>query len=169
GHLPSLHETQRSALESALAIGPPVAGDPLTVCVAALNLLAAAADEQPILAIVDDAQWLDRASASVLAFLGHHVHSEGVALLIGVRDGPGAFDCRGLELMRLNGLAARDGAQLAKRFGATDGVAGQLAELTGGNPLALLELAGALTDDQRSGAEALPQPMPASGWARHVF
>src|SRR5436309_953771 len=81
----------------------------------------------------------------VLAFLGHHVHSEGVALLIGVRDGPGAFDCRGLELMRLNGLAARDGAQLAKRFGATDGVAGQLAELTGGNPLALLELAGALT------------------------
>jgi DNA-binding CsgD family transcriptional regulator len=170
GHLESLHDAQRSALESALAIGPPVGGDPLTVCVAALNLLAAAADKRPILAIVDDAQWLDRASASVLAFLGHHVHSEGVALLIGVREGPGAFDCRGLDVLRLDGLAAKDGAELAKRSGATvDSVADQLAELTAGNPLALLELAGALTDDQRSGAEALPQPMPASGWARHVF
>ena len=144
GHLASLHDAQRSALESALAIGPPVGGDPLTVCVAALNLLAAAADERPILAIVDDAQWLDRASASVLAFLGHHLHSEGVALLIGVREGAGAFDCRGLDVLRLDGLTVKDGAELAKRSGATvDAVADRLAELTGGNPLALLELSGA--------------------------
>ena len=67
GHLASLPDAQRSALESALAIGPPVGGDPLTVCVASLDLLAAAADEQPILAVVDDAQWLDRVSAQTLA------------------------------------------------------------------------------------------------------
>ncbi len=169
-HLASLHDTQRSALESALALGPPVAGDPLTVCVAALNLLASAADGQPLLVIVDDAQWLDGASAGVFGFLGHHLHSEGVALLIGVREGSGAFDCRGLEVLRLDGLSRADAAELARRSGATvDAVADRLAELTAGNPLALLELARALSDDQRVGAEALPEPVPASGWARHMF
>jgi len=169
-HLSALHDAQRSALESALALGPPVAGDPLTVCVAALNLLAAAADERPILLVIDDAQWLDRASASVLAFVGRHIHSEGVALLVGVRQGPGAFDPRGLEVISLDGLERDPAAELARRSATMDdAVAERLAELTAGNPLALLELARALTDDQRSGAEPLPQPMPASGWARHVF
>jgi predicted ATPase len=53
--MPVLHEAQRAALQSALALGPPVAGDPLAVCVAALNLLASAADAGPILVLVDDA------------------------------------------------------------------------------------------------------------------
>jgi DNA-binding CsgD family transcriptional regulator len=165
-----LHEAQRSALQSALALGPPVAGDPLAVCVAALNLLASAAGACPILVLVDDAQWLDRASAGVVAFVGHHIQSEGVALLVGVRRGAGAFDCRGLEVVQLDGLERDQAAELARRSAAmSDAVAERLAELTGGNPLALLELAGALTDDQRSGAEPLPQPIPSSGWAQHVF
>jgi DNA-binding CsgD family transcriptional regulator len=169
-HLPALPDVQRSALASALALGPPVGGDPVTVCVAALNLLAAAADDRPVLAVVDDAHWLDRASADVLAFVGRHLQDEGVVLVLAARAGTDTFDRRGLEVVELGGLEPDAAAELAVRWsGVEPAVAARLATLTGGNPLALRELAGALRDEQRSGAEPLPDPAPASGWAQHVF
>ncbi|HEX2588722.1 MAG TPA: AAA family ATPase [Gaiellales bacterium] len=167
--LGDLPDAQRSALAGALALGPPVAADPVTVCVAALNLLASTGDEQPRLAVVDDAQWLDRASVGVVTFLAHHLQAEGVALLIGVRSGDGAFDPRGMDVIELEGLDRSAAAELARRSGVEPAVAERLADVTGGNPLALLELAAELTDEQRTGAEPLPEPVPVIGWAQHVF
>ena len=170
GRLDALPDFQRAALASALALGPPVSGDPLTVCVGALNLVAAAADGAPLLAVVDDAHWLDRPTAEVLAFIAHHLHAEGVALLIGTRSGPGAFDCRGLDVLSLEGLAPDAAAELARASASIDsGVAQRMATLTGGNPLALIELAGSLSEPQRRGSVPLDEPVPASGWAQHVF
>src|SRR4051794_8856464 len=168
--LGSLPDAQRAALASALALGPPVAADPVTVCVAALNLLASTGDQQPKLAVVDDAQWLDRASAGVVTFLAHHLQAEGVALLMGVRPGDGVFDWRGMEVVELGGLAGDAAAELVRRTADVEPVvAERLADVTGGNPLALLELAAELSDEQRRGAEPLPEPVPAIGWAQHVF
>jgi len=168
--LPALPDAQRSALAGALALGPPVAADPVAVCVAALNLLASTGDGQPHLAVVDDAQWLDRASAGVITFLAHHLQAEGVALLIGVRTGDGAFDWRGMPVIELEGLDPAAAAELVRRSADVEpAVADRLAEVTGGNPLALLELAAELSEEQRRGVEPLPEPAPAIGWAQHVF
>jgi DNA-binding NarL/FixJ family response regulator len=168
GHLGSLRDVQRQALESALALGPPSAGDPLIVFVATLNLLAAAADERPVLAAVDDAHWLDRPSAQALTYLGHHLHAEGVALLVGMRPGPGAFDQGGFDELPLGPLDAVAAEELARSTSAGDGAAARLVALTGGNPLALIELAGTLTDEDEAGDPA-GGPLPVSDWARHVF
>ena len=166
----SLPDAQRSALEGALSLGPPVAADPVTVCVAALNLLASTADERPRLAVVDDAQWLDRASAGAITFLAHHLQAEGVVLLLGVRTGDGVFDPRGIDVIELQGLDRQAAAELVRRTAdVAPSVADRVADVTGGNPLALLELAAELTDEQRTGAEPLPEPVPAIGWAQHVF
>jgi tetratricopeptide (TPR) repeat protein len=168
-HLGSLRDAQRAALESALALGPPSGGDPLIVFVATLNLLAAAADEQPVLVAVDDAHWLDRPSASALAYLGHHLHAEGVALLIGVRAGPGAFEPDGLDELRLEPLGTDPALELAHAVAVADGAATRLVALTGGNPLALIELASTWTDEHQAGDDPAGEPVPASGWAQHVF
>ncbi len=170
GGLPGLPDAQRSALAGALALGPPAAADPLSVCVAALNLLASTGDDRPRLALVDDAQWLDEASAGAVAFLAHHLQSEGVAVLIGLRTGPGVFDTRGMEVLQLAGLDADAAAELALRTAEMDAaVAGRIAAVTGGNPLAVLELTAELTHEQRMGADPLPEPAPAIGWAQDAF
>jgi DNA-binding NarL/FixJ family response regulator len=169
GRLSSLRDAQRDALQGALALGPPSGSDPLVVFIATLNLLAAAADELPVLVVVDDAQWLDRPTASALAYVGRHLHAEGVVLLVATRDGAGAFDADGLEVLALGPLDRTAAAELARRMVVADAVASRLAVLTGGNPLALIELTGTLTEEQRVGIDALGEPVPSSGWAEHVF
>lgn len=163
-HLSSLRGAQRQALESALALGPPAAGDPLIVFIATLNLLAAAADDRPVLAVLDDAHWLDRPTAQAIAYLGRHLHAEGVALLVGMRPGPGAFDPSGLDELSLEPLDPSAAAELARSLAVADGHAADLAALTGGNPLALIELAPTFTGDEQAG-----DALPASDWAQHVF
>ena len=64
--LGALRDVQREALAAALAIGPPVDAEPLTVCVAALDLVAVAAEREPLLIVIDDAHWLDRPTAEVV-------------------------------------------------------------------------------------------------------
>ena len=100
-----LPSTQRAALEGALAIGPPVGAEPLTVCVAALGLVAAAAERAPLLIVIDDAHWLDRPTAEVVSFLAHRMHAEPAALLVAVRPGEGAFAAQGIDALELSGLA----------------------------------------------------------------
>ena len=168
--LDALPDPQRDALASAIALGPPVSGDPLTVSVAALNLIAAAAEQAPVLALIDDAHWLDRPTAEVAGFVSHHLHAEGVALLIATRAGAGGFDARGLDVVELEGLDPGAAAELARSVAPIDAaVAGRMAGLTAGNPLALIELAGSLNEQQRLGGQPLDEPVPASGWAQHVF
>ena len=85
--LPGLPERQRAVLEGALALGPPVAGDPLAVRAATLSLLAAAAEDAPLLVLVDDAHWLDAGSKEALMFAGRRLEAEGIALVFAVREG----------------------------------------------------------------------------------
>ena len=83
--LGALRDVQREALAAALAIGPPVDAEPLTVCVAALDLVAVAAEREPLLIVIDDAHWLDRPTAEVVSFLARRLHAERVAVLVATR------------------------------------------------------------------------------------
>ena len=86
GALTELPAPQASAIRRALAIEEGLAPEPLTVSVATLSLLAAAADDRPLVCVVDDAHWLDQASAEVLTFAARRLYAEGVAMLFAARE-----------------------------------------------------------------------------------
>ena len=111
GLLEHLPEPQREALEVALGLRAGRAPNPFLVGLAVLNLLSDAAEEQPLLCVVDDAQWLDRASAGVLAFVARRLLAERVALVFAVRDGGDAKLLPGLPELTVRGLP--DGAARA--------------------------------------------------------
>src|SRR4051794_37790727 len=163
GHLDALPQPQAAALASALAIGPPVAGDRFTVSAATLSLLAAAAEEKPLLVLVDDAQWIDRASAEALLFAARRLVAEGVLVLFTQREDVGELDTTGVPVLRLGGLDA-DAARelLQERVGSrvAPEVAARLVDATGGNALALAELPALLAPAQLAGTEALDEPLP---------
>jgi DNA-binding CsgD family transcriptional regulator len=163
--LEGLPAPQRRALDSAFGLAAGSAPDRFLVSLAALTLLAQAALDQPLLVVIDDAQWLDQESAEVLTFVGRRLYADGIAILFAVRD-PADSDVlfEGLPELRLRGLPETQADELLR-----SAVAGQLdnrvaarvvADL-GGNPLALLELAGELTAEQLAGRAALPDPLPA--------
>src|SRR3954454_17963525 len=132
---------QREALEITFGVSAGPAPDRFLVALAALSLFAEAAQERPLLCVIDDAQWLDRASAQVLAFVARRLLAEPVAILIAVRDSADAF--AGLPDLLIDGLEEAEARKLLSsvipgRF--DDRVAAQLVAELGGNPLALLEL-----------------------------
>ncbi|GAA2297582.1 LuxR family transcriptional regulator [Nonomuraea roseoviolacea subsp. roseoviolacea] len=135
----ALPERQAAALRGALGIGPAGRDDELLVGLAVLSLLSDLAEERPLLCLVDDAHWLDRASAGALRFAAHRLHAEGVVLLFGARDG---FDAAGLPERALAGIDRESAARLlAERAPGLDGALRErVIEESGGNPLALLEL-----------------------------
>jgi DNA-binding NarL/FixJ family response regulator len=171
-HLGALPGPQREALAGALAIGPAVSADRFAICVATLSLLALATARRPVLAVVDDMHWLDAASAQVLEFTARRLDHEAVGLVIALRPGAASsFDASGLDAMAVAGLgeqAARDLLALAGRPIAP-AVADRLISGTGGNPLALLELPGALTDAELTGLALLPEPLPVAVAIRQAF
>jgi DNA-binding CsgD family transcriptional regulator len=139
GHLDALPEPQAAALAGALGLAPARTDDRFHVGVAVLSLLAELAADRPLLCLVDDAHWLDQASARALRFAAHRLHAEGVVLLFGARDG---FDPAGLPERRLRGLDDRSAAQVLAD--AAPGLSGpmrqKIIQESAGNPLALLEL-----------------------------
>jgi DNA-binding CsgD family transcriptional regulator/tetratricopeptide (TPR) repeat protein len=142
-----LSQAQRQALEVCLALSSGPAAGPLAVCAGALGVLASVADEQPLAVLVDDFQWVDPESRQVLLFAARRLMAERIVMLFGVRDEPGAQPPeRGLPVLRICGLSVAECAELARELGAD--ISGptlrSLVELTGGNPLAVMEnLAGA--------------------------
>src|SRR6185437_6941260 len=122
------------------------------------------AAEQPLIWLVDDAQWLDRESLDVLGFVGRRLHADRIGLLFGVREAsPGLTALDGLPTWHLSGLepAAARALLAATVSGALNArVAARIIAETGGNPLALRELAGQLTSDQLAGRSPLPQRLP---------
>ena len=96
-------EAQAAALRAALALGPPAHGDRFTVCAGVLSLLAAAADESPVLVLIDDAHCVDRSSMQAVLFAARRLDAEGVAVLIAGRDDPD-LDVSGLQELELRGL-----------------------------------------------------------------
>jgi DNA-binding NarL/FixJ family response regulator len=142
----------RDALTVALGFGPGPAPAPLLVCNAALFLLTAAAKKTPVLLIVDDVQWSDRPSAVVLGFIARRVSGTPIGVIAASRTGTESFfDRRGLTEVTVEPLSAEASAQLVEaRFPALTGPRRQrLLDLAQGNPLALVELPGSLTDSAR--------------------
>ncbi len=159
-----LPERQRTALEGALALGPASGDDRFAAYVAVVGLIAEAARPGPLLVLVDDAHWLDTASAEALRFLARRVADDPVALLVAARVGERVgFAAPHVPELGLTGLGAEAAAELLQaRSGArvADAVARQLWEATAGNPLALGELARRLTPAALAGREPLDDPLP---------
>ncbi|MFE2870321.1 AAA family ATPase [Embleya sp. NPDC059259] len=162
--LDALPAPQREALRSAFGLfaGPPA--DRYLVGMACLTLLAGAALEQPLLCLVDDLQWLDRESSDALAFAARRLHADAIGLILAGRDepaGPGPFD--GIAALRLDGLPGADAGTLLRA--AVPGrlapaMAARIVADTGGNPLALIEIAGTLAPEHLAGTTPLHAPLP---------
>jgi DNA-binding CsgD family transcriptional regulator len=148
-------------------------GDRFLVFLAALSLLAEAAQDRPVLAVVDDAHWLDDASAAALLFIARRVQQEPIAMLFGAREGDvRSFEPGDLPSLRLGGLALEAVSRLLREETGREvspEVTAQLSASTGGNPLALVELPGVLSSDQLSGRAALPGRLPVTGTMERVF
>ncbi len=151
---------QATALAGALALGPPSAGDRFAIGAATISLLSASAEEGPLALLVDDAHWLDGSSAEALLFAARRLVADPIALVLTAREGePSLLDGADLRVMRVAGLDRADGAALLAAGDIPTDVAERLVRLTGGNPLALLELAS-----ERTRLEAIPaaEPVPIS-------
>jgi DNA-binding CsgD family transcriptional regulator len=133
---------QAAALAGALALGPASASDRFAIGAATLSLLSASAEEGPIALLVDDAHWLDRSSAETLLFAARRLLADPIALAIAVREGePSLLDGADLRTLRVPGLDRTDAARLVPLADLPDEVIERLYRASGGNPLALLELA----------------------------
>jgi DNA-binding CsgD family transcriptional regulator len=147
-----LPDPQRDALAIAFGLRAGEAPDRFLVGLAVLSLLSEAAVARPLLCVVDDAQWLDGASAQVLGFVARRLLAEPVALLFGAREA--GAELAGLPELALGGLADSEARELlgsVLRGPLDDRVADRIVAETGGNPLALLELPRGLTPAQLSG------------------
>jgi DNA-binding CsgD family transcriptional regulator/integrase len=172
GHLDMLPGRQRTALAAALAVGSAAPADRFAVCAATFGLIAAAAAEGPVLAIVDDAQWLDAASAQAVEFTARRLGTEGIGVLVAIRDGAdSSFTPARIDSVAVTGLDRPSARELLARSSRpiAGPVADQLADGVGGNPLALLELPTTLTEAQLAGLASLPEPLPVAAALRHAF
>ena len=135
-----------------------------------LGLFSEAAERQPLLCVVDDAQWLDGASARALAFVARRLLAERVALAFATRD-VGSGWVRFPQL-RVEPLGRRDARALLESVLAArldEAVLEQIVAETGGNPLALLELPRGLTPAQLAGGFGLPAALPLSTGIEQSF
>jgi DNA-binding CsgD family transcriptional regulator len=170
--LAALPAPQRAALGAALgeAAGE---GERFLAFLGTLSLLADAAGESPVLAVVDDAHWLDDASAAALLFAARRLQDERVALLFAARDGDARrFDAPDLPAVTLGGVTGQDADALLSARARDDidpAVRDELVAGTGGNPLALVELAGLLSVEQLAGRARLPAPLPLTGGVERAF
>jgi DNA-binding CsgD family transcriptional regulator len=161
---------QHEALRTAFGLGVGSAPDRFLVGLATLSLLADAAEEHPLVCLVDDAQWLDRASGQVLGFVARRLVAESVGLVFAARVPGGELD--GLPELVVEGLQEGDARALleAALIGPLDTrVRDRIVAETSGNPLALLELPRGLTPAELAGGFALPDALPLSGWIEASF
>ena len=143
GRLGTLPGPQRNALGVAFGLSSGSAPDRFLVGLAALGLLSDVAADRPLLGLIDDGQWLDRASAQVLAFVTRRLDAESVALLFSTRDPATEGDLAGLPGLAVEGLPDGDARALLASVipGRLDErVRDRIIAESGGNPLALLEL-----------------------------
>lgn len=157
--LTGLPEPQRAALSIAFGLSKGDPPDRFLVALATLTLLSDVAEEQPLLCLVDDAQWLDIASAQVLGFVARRLSAESVAIVFATREPTESGELSGLSHLSVTGLARDEARTLLARV--TQGrlderVAERIIGETRGNPLALLELPGATNTAQLAGGYALP-------------
>ncbi|HEY2436105.1 MAG TPA: ATP-binding protein, partial [Solirubrobacteraceae bacterium] len=161
--LERLPAPQREALEVVFGLSPGAPPDRFLVGLAVLSLLSEAADERPLLCVIDDAQWLDQASALTVAFVARRLRADPVGIVFAARE-PGE-ELQHLPELDVKGLANGDargllGSTVALKL--DERVRDRIIAETRGNPLALLELPRGLTAMQLAGgfgllgAEGLP-------------
>ncbi|MEN3312537.1 MAG: hypothetical protein V7645_1866 [Actinomycetota bacterium] len=166
-HLPA---PQRDALGTAFGLVDGAPPDRFLVGLAALGLLSDVAEERPLLCVVDDAQWLDRASSQALAFVARRLQADSVALVFAVREP--AEELSGLPELLVRGLDDADARALLGSVlpGPLDEqVRDRIIAETHGNPLALLELPRGLAPDELAGRFGLQQPQALSARIEDSF
>src|ERR1700722_13202048 len=160
--LESLPVPQRDALGVAFGLREGTVPDRFLVGLAVLTLLSEAAEDQPLLCVVDDAQWLDAASAQVLAFAARRLLAEPVGLVFAARVPDKQL--RGLADLEVAGLPDQEARALLRsvvRFGFDERIRDRILAEAGGNPLALLELPRGLRPEQLAGGFGLVGAVPA--------
>ncbi len=176
-HVRLLPAHQRRALATALGLddgrGAPPGADRFLVAVSVLGVLASVAEKSPVVCVVEDAHWLDAASASSLIFVARRLGADPIGLLLAVRDPDHRrFPAADLPELRIGGLDVdASAALLTERAGTVvdQAVCERLVHWTDGNPLALTELPSVLTPDQLAGLRPLPSPLPLPRSVEQVF
>jgi DNA-binding CsgD family transcriptional regulator len=168
--LAGLPAPQRGALEIVFGLSAGAPPDRFLVGLAVLSLLSEAADERPLLCVIDDAQWLDQASARTLAFVARRLLADPVGIVFAARE-PGE-ELQHLPELEVHGLRngeARGLLQSAMRFKLDERVRDRIIAEARGNPLALLELPRGLTGTQLAGGFGLLEPRELSGRIEESF
>lgn len=151
-HIDELPDPQRNALDVAFGRGVGPTPDRFLVGLAVLSLLAAAANDQPLLCVIDDAQWLDQVSVQTLGFVARRLMAEPVALLFAVRDAPDVLT--GLPDIVIEGLSDTEARELLESVmvgGIDPLVRDRVVAETRGIPLALLEIPRKFTASELAG------------------
>ena len=168
-HLP---RPQSDALGTAFGLGAGTAPDRFMVSLAVLGLLSAVAEDRPLVCLVNDAQWLDRASAQALAFVARRLLAESVAMVFSVREPSQDRELTGLPELLVTGLSDADARALLESVvpGRLDErVRDRIVAETRGNPLALVELPRGLTAAELAGGFGLPDPLPLANRIEQSF
>jgi DNA-binding CsgD family transcriptional regulator/tetratricopeptide (TPR) repeat protein len=163
GHIDRLPDPQRNALRVALGLRDGAAPDRLLVSLAVLSLLADAGAERPTVCIIDDAQWIDRASLQALAFAGRRLAADPMVMIFAARGSQADPELAGLPELHLGGLSDTDARALLSAMMPTrldEAVRDNILAEAGGNPLALLELNRALPPARLAGGYGLADATP---------
>ena len=171
--VPAIPLEQGVLLRAALGLDQSVLADLYRVALAALELLAVVAARTPLLVVADDAHWLDRASADVLAFVGRRIAAEPIAMILSSRNGPDdPFEAAAIPKLAIGALDPASSAALLDRVAPRlrDEARSQLLADAAGNPLALVELPAARrAADLWPAADSLPSPLPVGDLLRRSF
>jgi DNA-binding CsgD family transcriptional regulator len=172
GSLERLPDPQREAVEVAFGLRSGPAPDRFEVGLAILGLLAEVAEQEPLVCVVDDAQWLDQASALTLAFVARRLGAESVALVLAVREPADEQMFAGLPELLVGGLNDEDargvlGVAIAGRV--DERVVDRIVAETRGNPLALIELPRGLSAAELAGGFGVSSAQPLSARLEQSF
>ncbi|HUA42037.1 MAG TPA: LuxR C-terminal-related transcriptional regulator [Streptosporangiaceae bacterium] len=154
---------QRRALQVVFGLAEGPAPDLFLVGLAALTLLARAAEEQPVLCLIDDGHWLDAESARALPFVARRLYADRVGMVVAISEPAPVHTFEQLPALRLAGLPRAEAVQLLQSVAGTpvdERVVNRILTDTERNPLALTEIGSEFSADELAGRAALPRPLP---------
>jgi DNA-binding CsgD family transcriptional regulator len=170
--LPALPAPQRDAMKIAFGLEAGPAPDLFLVGLATLTLLSLAAEDQPLLCVMDDGHWVDRESAHVLGFAARRLYADRVGFIAAVGEPSGSLVLEQLPVITVEGLPDAEARELLGSVidgPLDDRVAARILADTDNNPLALVELGAEYTAEQLAGRAALPEPLPVGQRLRDRF
>jgi DNA-binding CsgD family transcriptional regulator len=173
GLLDRLPAPQARSLRAAFGQDDTGTVQPFLVALATLSILTEAAEDAPVLCVIDDAQWLDRATADAVLVASRRLDADRVAVVFAARDGEGRTfapgDIPAATLRPLTGAAARELLAAGLGHDLPDQVADRVIAQAAGNPLALVELPTTLSREQLAGTAPIPAQLPVTSGMENVF